>query len=82
MITITKRISRNYIKIPYPSKKEWETIEFTLKNTSTREMYNYVFEDEGKYEEFYSCKFTTPDIPNGEYEYQLGDATGILKVED
>lgn len=82
MIIISDKKSEIVVKIPNNFKKIGGLYELTLKNTETKVSYVVEFTDTEESDHYFIFSYVFKDIPNGEYEYVIGENNGLLRIED
>ena len=78
MIIIDSNLSKVTVKIPNNLVKSSSILH--LKNTETKKEYDIEFEDTGTSVLWYVGLFDCSNIPVGEYEYEIDENRGILRI--
>lgn len=79
MIIIDSNLSEITVKLPNNLVKSSKPI-LHLKNTETKKEYDIEFKDTGTSELWYVGLFDCSNIPSGEYEYEIDNNLGLLRI--
>lgn len=79
MIIIESNLSEITVKFPSNLTKSSKPI-LHLKNTETKKEYSIEFIDESTSDLWYVGLFDCSIIPSGEYEYEIDENRGILRI--
>lgn len=78
MVIIDSNLSEVTVKIPNNLVKSSSILH--LKNTETKKEYDIELEDTGTSELWYVGLFDCSNIPIGEYEYDIDENRGLLRI--
>ena len=78
MIIIDSNLSKVTVKIPNNLVKSSSILH--LKNTETKKEYDIEFEDTSTSDLWYVGLFDCSIIPSGEYEYEIDENRGLLRI--
>ena len=79
MIIIDSNLSEITVKLPSNLTKSSKPI-LHLKNTETKKEYDIEFEDRSTSDLWYVGLFDCSNIPSGEYEYEIDNNLGLLRI--
>ena len=87
MILIFNKTSQKEIIIPCNLPKPVEpvvTLELYPESITTKEyskIYTFVLTDISTSDYFYKFEISFDNVPDGEYEYQIGEDRGLIRIE-
>ena len=87
MILIFNKTSQNEIIIPCNLPKPVEpvvTLELYPESITTKEyskIYTFELTDISTSDYFYKFEISFDNVPDGEYEYQIGEDRGLIRIE-
>ena len=79
MIIIDSNLSEITVKLPSNLTKSSKPI-LHLKNTETKKEYDIEFEDTSTSDLWYIGLFDCSNMPSGEYEYEIDENRGLLRI--
>ena len=79
MIIIESNLSEITVKLPNNLVKSSKPI-LHLKNTETKKEYDIEFEDTSTSDLWYIGLFDCSNMPSGEYEYEIDENRGLLRI--
>ena len=79
MIIIDSNLSKVTVKLPNNLVKSSKPI-LHLKNTETKKEYDIELEDTSTSDLWYVGLFDCSNIPSGEYEYEIDNNLGLLRI--
>ena len=79
MIIIDNISGQITVKLPNNLVKSSKPI-LHLKNTETKKEYDIEFEDKSTSDLWYVGLFDCSNMPSGEYEYEIDDNLGLLRI--
>lgn len=78
MVIIDSNLSEVTVKIPNNLVKSSSILH--LKNTETKKEYDIELDDESTSDLWYVGLFDCSNMPSGEYEYEIDENRGILRI--
>ena len=79
MVIIDSKLSEITVKLPSNLTKSSKPI-LHLKNTETKKEYDIEFEDRSTSDLWYIGLFDCSNMPSGEYEYEIDENRGLLRI--